>query len=391
MNIREMDVTRTTLGVMFLFGLVASSLTILQPFLPSIIWAATLVIATWPVMVLIQKMLFKRRSLAVLAMTLGLLAIVVIPFGAAVETIVKHSDQIVNLANDITTMEVPTAPMWVEELPMVGDTIAEAWNRLAREDMAGLLAEAKPYIGRATTTFVSLAGSVGQMFVQLILTILMAAIMYANGEAAASAMLRFGHRLAGERGENSVRLAALAIRGVALGVVVTALVQTLLGGIGLLVTGVPLSGVLTAVILIICIIQLGPAPVMIPAVIWLFATNQTRMGVILTVFTVVVLLVDNILRPLLIRKGAPLPLLLILVGVIGGLLAFGLIGLFVGPAMLAVTYTLLMSWLNDDTPSGTTALADPTTGLLHAAPLKAVLSQAAVSVNTLSIGQVKPG
>lgn len=358
MNIRQMDVTRTTLGVMFLFGLVASSFTILQPFLPSIIWAATLVIATWPVMVMIQKLLFKRRGLAVLTMTVGLLAIVVAPFGAAVDTIVRHSEEIVNLATDFTTMEIPSAPTWVEDLPMVGNSIAETWNRLAREDMAGLLVEVRPYIGRATTTFVSLAGSVGQVFVQMMLTIVMAAIMYAKGESMASAVLRFGHRLAGERGENSVRLAGLAIRGVALGVVVTALVQTLLGGIGLLVTGVPLSGVLTAVILIICIIQLGPAPVMIPAVIWLFATGKTRMGIVLSVFTVVVLLADNILRPILIRKGAPLPLLLILIGVIGGLLAFGLIGLFVGPAMLAVTYTLLIAWLDDDTPSETANLAE---------------------------------
>jgi predicted PurR-regulated permease PerM len=140
-------------------------------------------------------------------------------------------------------------------------------------------------------------------------------------------------------------LAGQSIRAVALGVVVTALVQTILAGVGLAVAGIPFAGLLTAVILLLCIAQVGPILVLVPSVIWLFWTGATGWGTALAIWTVVVGTLDNILRPLLIRRGADLPLLLIFAGVIGGLIAFGIIGLFVGPVMLAVTYTLLKEWI----------------------------------------------
>jgi predicted PurR-regulated permease PerM len=134
---------------------------------------------------------------------------------------------------------------------------------------------------------------------------------------------------------------------VALGVVVTALVQSLLAGIGLAVAGIPFAALLTAVVLFLCIAQLGPLLVLAPAVIWLFYTDATAMGVALLVWSVIVGLLDNVLRPVLIRMGADLPMLLIFAGVLGGLFAFGIIGLFVGPVILAVTYTLLREWVGE--------------------------------------------
>ena len=160
-------------------------------------------------------------------------------------------------------------------------------------------------------------------------------------------MRRFARRLAGERGEDAVVLAGDAIRGVALGVGVTALVQAVLGGIGLAIAGVPFAGLLTALMFMLCIAQVGPLPVLVPAVIWVFWSGDTGWGIFLAVWTVVVGTLDNVLRPVLIRMGADLPLLLIFAGVIGGLLAFGLVGIFVGPVVLAVAYTLLEAWLDD--------------------------------------------
>jgi predicted PurR-regulated permease PerM len=144
-----------------------------------------------------------------------------------------------------------------------------------------------------------------------------------------------------------VSLAGAAIRGVALGVVVTALVQAVLGGIGLFVTGIPFAAVLMALMFLLCIAQIGPLLVLVPAVAWLFWSGATTLGVVLLVWTVVVGTLDNVLRPWLIKKGADLPLLLIFAGVIGGLLAFGLVGIFVGPVVLAVTYTLLEAWVGE--------------------------------------------
>jgi predicted PurR-regulated permease PerM len=188
-------------------------------------------------------------------------------------------------------------------------------------------------------------GSAGLLGLQFLLTVAISAILYARGEAAASGVVRFGRRLAGDRGEQVVKLAGQAIRAVALGVVVTALVQTMLAGIGLAVAGIPFAALLTAVVLLLCIAQIGPLLVLVPAVIWLFWTGSTAWGTALAVWTVVVGMLDNVLRPILIKRGADLPLLLIFGGVIGGLIAFGIIGLFVGPVVLAVTYTLLKEWI----------------------------------------------
>ena len=150
---------------------------------------------------------------------------------------------------------------------------------------------------------------------------------------------------AAAHGERAVRLSGQAIRGVALGVVVTAFVQSLIGGIGLAIAGVPFAAVLTAVMFLLAVAQIGAVPVLIVPVIWLYWSGDAGWGTFLLVVTVIAGTLDNVLRPFLIKKGADLPLLLIFLGVIGGLIAFGLIGIFVGPLVLAVTYTLLSAWL----------------------------------------------
>lgn len=144
-----------------------------------------------------------------------------------------------------------------------------------------------------------------------------------------------------------MRLAGQAIRGVALGVVVTAIGQTLIAGVGLAIAGVPLASILTVLIFVLCIAQIGPILIMLPAVIWLFISDQPGWGTFLLVWTVIVGTMDNVVRPILIKKGADLPLLLIFTGVIGGLISLGLIGIFVGPVILAVSHTLMEAWLDD--------------------------------------------
>jgi predicted PurR-regulated permease PerM len=151
-----------------------------------------------------------------------------------------------------------------------------------------------------------------------------------------------------------VHLAAQAIRGVALGVVLTALVHAALGGIGLMVVGVPFAILLTAVMFISEVVQVGVIPIMLCAVAWLYWTGQTTSGTVLLVWSIVIAPVDNVLRPILIKKGADLPLLLIFAGVIGGLVSFGVVGLFVGPVILAVAYTLLTAWIDEGVAIGRT-------------------------------------
>ena len=342
------DLTRTTLAVLFVAGLIAACFWILRPFLPAIIWATTLVVATWPVMLRVQHRLWNRRSLAVAIMTLALLLVFVVPFWLAITTIIDNFDRIVEWGTSVKSFKLPPAPEWLAGVPLFGERAAQFWESVAASGIELLVAKAEPYAGGAASWFVAALGGLGIVFVQFVLTVIIAAIMYVGGERAATAAQRFGHRLAGERGKQSVLLAGQAIRSVALGVVVTAVAQSVLGGIGIAIAGVPLAAVLTAVMFMLCIAQFGPLPVLVPVVIWLYWSGQSGWGTFLLVWTVVVGSLDNILRPILIRKGAHLPFVLLLAGVIGGLIAFGLVGIFLGPVVLAVGYTLLQSWMAED-------------------------------------------
>jgi predicted PurR-regulated permease PerM len=344
------DLARTVLAVLFIFGLIAASAWILRPFLAAIIWATMIVVSTWSVMLAVQRRLWGKRVLAVAVMTLALLLIFVAPFSAAIGTLVANADEIAGWVKGLADVRLPPPPDIVEKIPVVGEKTAALWRDYAAKGFAELAQAVAPYAGRVTRWFAAEVGGFGLVSLQFLLTVVICAILYATGEDAAQWVRRFGRRLAGERGDNVVRLAGQAIRGVAIGVVVTALVQSLLGGIGLAVAGVPFVAVLTAIMFMLALAQIGAVPVLVCALAWLWWKDATAWFFALLVWTVVVGSLDNVLRPILIRKGADLPLLLIFAGVIGGLFAFGLLGLFVGPVILAVAYTLLDAWVAEAPP-----------------------------------------
>jgi predicted PurR-regulated permease PerM len=339
------DLPRTTLGVLFIVGLIILCAVIVKPFAASTVWAATLVLATWPWMRALEKSLGGRRAAAVAVMTLGLFLLFMIPLSMAVAAIARNAESIVALPDTVSNFRIPQPPDWLPDIPLLGGPASEEWRRLTTVGSGEIVAMLRPYARTMAEWFIGAAGGFGLGLMHILLTIAVAAILYAKGETAADWCRRFGRRLADARGEEVVVLAGMAIRGVALGVVVTALAQAVLTGIGLAIAGVPQAGLLAAVALLLCIAQLGPGLVIIPAVIWLFATDHTGAAIVLIVIGLPTVLLDNVLRPILIKRGADLPLLLILVGVIGGLLAFGLLGLFLGPVVLAITYTLLQNWI----------------------------------------------
>ena len=339
------DLARTVLAVLTIFALMAASFWILRPFLAAIIWSSMIVVSTWPIMLAIQRRLWGKRVLAVVVMTAALLLIFVAPFSAAIGTIVANADEIAGWIRGLADVTLPPPPTFIEAIPFVGEKITALWREYAVEGFAKLTLVLQPYAGLITRWFVAEVGSFGLVSAQFLLTVVISAILYATGEETAQWMRRFGRRLAGERGDNVVRLAGQAIRGVALGVVVTALVQSLLGGIGLAVAGVPFATVLTAVMFMLALAQIGAVPVLLCGLAWLWWKDATAWFFALLVWTVIVGSLDNVIRPILIKKGADLPLLLIFAGVIGGLFAFGLLGLFVGPVILAVAYTLLDAWV----------------------------------------------
>jgi len=341
------DLTLTVLAVLFLGGLIGTSVWVLRPFLGALTWATMIVVATWPLMLRVEKAVGDRRWIAVTIMSLIPLLLLIVPLSAAIGTIVANLNTIAGWTKAFAEFKVPAPPSWLAGLPFVGDHATQVWQEVATEGVEVLTAKLAPYAGTLSRYFASEIGSFGVVFVQFLLTVIIAAVLYAEGEHAASWARRFGMRLAGRRGEHLVVLSGQAIRGVALGVVVTALVQAVVGGIGLAIAHVPFAAVLTAVMFLLAVAQIGAAPVMIIAVVWLYWTGAAGWGTFLLVVTVIVGTLDNFLRPVLIKKGADLPLLLIFAGVIGGLIGFGLIGIFVGPMVLAVTYTLLRAWIED--------------------------------------------
>ncbi len=342
------DLARTTFAVLFIGLLLAVALWILRPFLGPGLWAAMVVVASWPLMLRVQRALGGRRGAAVAVMSLLLLLVFVVPLSLAIVTIVENADRLVDWARLAAAYHLPEKPpVWATQLPLLGGVLERLWDQATALGLRDLWPKLTPYAGNLTRWFVGQVGSVGFLLLQFLVTVLIAAVMYATGEEAAALVRRFARRLGGERGAEVVGLAGGAIRGVALGVGGTAAAQALLGGVGLALAGVPFAGLLTALMFMLCIAQVGPLPVLVPAAVWAFWGDHTGWGVLLVVVAVLVTTLDNVLRPLLIRMGADLPLLLIFCGVIGGLLAFGLVGIFVGPLVLAVGWRLLEAWIAD--------------------------------------------
>ncbi len=344
----SIDITHTTLAVLFIAVLIAATFWILLPFLMSIVWAALIVIATWPALESLEARFAKKRGIAVAIMTVVILIIVLVPLMLAIRTIVVNAPDITARLRSLVSIPIPSPPQWLERIPLEGDKFAGRWREFAALSPEERASRATPYARTVIQWFLAKAGGFGMTMLHFLLTTIIAAIIYAKGEVVRSGVLRFARRLAGPRGEEVTLLAAKAVRGVALGVVLTALIQTVLGGAGLFITGVPAAPLLTAVMFMLCLAQIGPALVLVPAIIWLYWQDSALWGTVLLIFTILALTIDNVVRPILIKKGADLPLLLIFAGVIGGLIAFGVIGLFIGPVMLAVTYTLLKTWVTGD-------------------------------------------
>lgn len=326
--------------------LLAGVLVVLRPFLPAILWSVIIVVATWPLLLWLERRLHGRRVLAVTIMSAGLFAIVVAPISLLLGTLVARLPEFRELVIGWLGGPLPPPPDWLAKLPYGDHLVAEWQSALARsaDDWSRWFA---PWAGRAALWLSTHLGTLGGFTLEFLVTLFLVVVLYAHGEPLAVQALRIARRVGGPRGEESALLAASAVRAIAAGVVLTALVEALLCGLGLWIVGAPAVPLLTAAIFLLCVIQVGPMPVLVPAVIWLAATGHGVLALLLAIWAVAISVGEGVARPLLIRRGAQLPFLLILAGVFGGLLAFGIAGLFVGPILLAVVLRLLERWVAD--------------------------------------------
>jgi len=346
------DFMRYVLSIAAVISLLLLSGWVLLPFMAAGVWSAMIVVATWPILLRLEKFFGGRRIPAAAVMTLGILCLLVVPLWVAITTVAEHSGTVVSLARQLAEGGLPLAPAWLDRVPFVGARLVDFWNEVAAIGAAESIQKyVLPHLSGSGQWLLGQIGGVGGVLIQFLLMTILAGVMYANGELAAELLGKIGRRIGGDRGLAAVVLSAKAIRSVALGVGLTAVIQSLLGTLGLMIAGIPHPAILGALMLFLCIAQIGPSLVLVPAVVWMFwRGEELPWAIFLAVWSTFVITIDNFLRPMLIRRGADLPLILILVGVIGGLLTFGLIGIFVGPVVLAVTYTLMMAWTNEELP-----------------------------------------
>ena len=322
-------------------------LAVLRPFLSAIIWASIIVVATWPIMLHVQRLFRGRRVLAVVVMSSGLFVAVVAPVSFLLGTLVTRLPDLRDLGSRLLAGPWPEPPAWLERMPY-GLQVAEQWRQAAAQSPEHWAEAVKPYLANLARWLSQHVGTLGNITVDFFLTLLLVVVGYLYGEALAHWTMRLARRVGGARGVESAVLAGQTMRAIGAGVVVTALAQAILSGFGLWVAGIPAAGVLTSVIFILCIMQLGPLPVLVPAALWLLLfQEQLGWAITLGVWAVLMSMGDGILRPWLIQRGAKLHFMVVVVGVIGGLLAFGLAGIFLGPMLLAIAQRLLERWMHD--------------------------------------------
>ena len=238
-------------------------------------------------------------------------------------------------------------PEWLKTLPLIGQRAYQLWT-LAATDMRATLVDLAPSLKPLAGKLLSVAGSVGFGLVELALSIVIAGFMFSPGPQLASGLGGLLHRVFGQRSDEMLNIAASTIRNVSRGVLGVALIQAFFAGIGFLLAGFPAAGFLSVIVLVLGIIQIGPAILLIPMIIWSWTAMDTTSALLFTAYMVPVGLVDNILRPVLMARGLSTPMPIILIGVIGGTITYGISGLFLGPIVLSVVWALVVAGVQDD-------------------------------------------
>ena len=327
--------------LLVLFG---ASFWVMAPFWSALFWGAVLAFASWPLMRLLTRALGGRESLAAGILTLGWMLLVAVPLVWLGFNLADHVRDAVTLIKDVQVDGLPEAPTWLGSIPFVGERLVGMWDSIDQQG-AALMVTIKPYLGQVRNWLLARSAQIGGGILELTLSLVFVFFFYRDGPRLAMFVHRLLERLIGDRAGYYIDLVAGTVQRVVNGVIGTAAAQALLALIGFLIAGVPGALVLGIVTFLLSLIPMGPPLVWIPATAWLVWKGDYTYAVFLGVWgTFIISGVDNVLKPYLISRGGNLPLVIVLLGVFGGLIAFGFIGLFIGPTLLAVAYSLLTDW-----------------------------------------------
>lgn len=331
------------LGSIVLVLLAAGCLIILQPFASSVLWAAVLAFSSWPLYIRLLAWLGGRRSLAALLLTLAMVVVLLLPFAAVGLTLADNVTELKAAARRLADQGPPGPPEWLNRLPGVGPDLANYWASLAA-DSSKLFAEAKRFIEPVGGLLLKAGLKLGLGLAQLALSILITFFLLVHGAEVGHQLTAALARIAGTRGQHLLDVAGRTVRGVVHGILGTAMAQALMAAIGFFIAGIPGAAVLALLTFFLSVIPNGPPLIWIPASLWLYHQGRPGWAVFMAIWGLGVSTIDNVVKPWLISHGSDLPFLLMLLGVLGGALAFGFIGVFIGPTLLAVGYRLLQEW-----------------------------------------------
>jgi len=337
------------LGLITLGFLGAGCVLVLAPFASALLWAVVLCFTLWPVYETLLRMVRGRRTLAAATITLGMAVLVVLPFVIAGVTLADNVRELTAATRAWIDAGPPDPPAWLVRVPVVGQPALDYWKEMA-QDSAKLLDALKQLLEPASSRLLKVGLALGRGLLELTASVLVAFFMFRDGSTGAERLRTLVGRIAGDRGRMLLDVAGKTVRGVVYGILGTALVQAVVAGIGFTIAGVPAAALLTLLMFVMAIIPFGPVFVWLPAALWLFHQDQTGWGLFMLFWGAGVSSIDNLIRPWLISQGSQLPFLLIFFGVLGGAVAFGFIGIFLGPTLLAVGYRVLKEWMATGRP-----------------------------------------
>lgn len=323
--------------------LATACLFILRPFVPLITWGVIIAIAAYPSFRKLQQVLGGRGVSSAILFTVVLLALLILPIVLLAGTLVEGIHTIsVHLKEG--SLVIPEPPASVETWPIIGGPLQSVWG-LASKDLTGAVRSFAPQIKQVVPELFTASAGVGFIVLQFALAIVVAGVLLANAEPAYEVTCSLANRLFGEKGPEFQQLMGATIRSVTTGILGVALIQSVLAGVGFLVAGLPGAGLWAVIFLLAAVLQVGVL-VLVPAVIYMFTISGISKAVIFLVWCLIVALVDNVLKPLLLGRGVAVPITVVFLGAIGGFVAIGIIGLFIGAIVLSVGYKLFLAWLD---------------------------------------------
>ncbi|WP_182040048.1 AI-2E family transporter [Bombella mellum] len=317
---------------------------IIHPFLPPIIWGATISITLWPLVLRLQKVCFGSRSAAVFFTVLAAMVIFFLPAILVIVIFAQHVDDVSHFISILPSLQLPAAPAWVGHLPYVGGDIVPFWDHLRENSLPTLMRRVTPSPEKIFHALLFSAGSLGSLLLEFGLTLIAMVLILSRAEGIISLLETVSSRLGGRTGRSLLKQAEITTRGVALGVTLTAIVESLFGWVGLMAAGMPMGSVIAAVMFISCVLQFGGAWVLLLSTVWLYFMSSPLHAIIMLLFALVAVAGDNFLQPLIIRRYVRISVVIIMLGAFGGLATLGFAGVFIGPTLLYLTEKMIRDW-----------------------------------------------